>query len=217
MWTLLLAFTTTGVVVLAVLGAYVLAALKRQRGLRDVGEELGLPWHQDGPFDMGELVGDMEGFAVTARSENRGLGSFARQAMTVDVALVPALPFAGEVRKEDSVSRAAGSVGAKDVRTGDPAFDEMFLVDVTDLADFLELFDEDLRRAARAFAESADDVLILPTRLRWYRYDPNVAPEDLVHAIRATVVLADHMRRRRARQIAGQASGHRKGPSPRVG
>lgn len=213
MWTLLLAFVATGSVVVVLLGVYILAALRRQRALKSVADELGLLWRPSGPFGTGEVLGDLEGFAVTVRPEVRGVGSFARQAMTIEVAIVPALPFKGELRKEDSVTRAVSAVGAEDLRTGDAPFDEMFRLDVEDLADFLELFDEDLRLAARAFAEEADDVLLLPSRLRWIRFDASVPAQDLVHAIRATVVLADLMRRRRGRIVASLRPDDRRGPS----
>lgn len=210
---LLVGLIGSGALLLAGVGGYVLMALRRQRALRAVADELGLMWRAAGPFDTGEVLGDLDGFAVTVRLQVRGIGSLARQAMAIEVAMVPALPFAGEVRKEDSVTRAASSIGAADLVTGDGPFDEMFRLDVDDLADFLELFDEDLRRASRAFAAAADDVLLLPSRLRWFRFDPSVPPEEVVHATRATVVLADLMRRRRGRIAASQRPGDRRGPS----
>ncbi len=215
-------------IIAAVMLVLMIRALSHKQAMIEIARELGANWRSTGPLAAGEIYGDVDGHPMTIQTLSVSAGFRARQTLLVELVVSPPIPFQGEIGLLDSVVRARRRAAAAATQADIPVLrgvleqlrllsaadygedpdahlieldvDDRFEARVRDQAAFEEAFDDDAVLALRRLAETADDILVLPSRIRWYAFDSGIDADTLLGATRSAAVLADIFRRRRMRR-----------------
>lgn len=136
-------------------------------------------------------VGRLRDAAVSARCVRTGRTAF-------DMEVRAAVPGGGDamglyVRRESLLDRARTLLGGQDLRTGDPAFDPVFLVQATDAERAVAALDGDVRALLLDLAARFDSVLLTGPELMLLGAVQRVRAADMEMVLEAASTVVERV------------------------
>lgn len=169
-----------------------------------VADRLGLNHVRGSSWEVGNIIGTLEGFQVQVSTFTRGSGKNRRTYTRVETTIRPALCAGLQIYRETPIFSSLGKfLGGQDIQVGDKRFDDRFIIKASDERAALQLLSGDARERLLSYDKSIGALNLESARLELTESGVVSDPQRLEEILKAQVSLVASLVRQNQSSFLG--------------